>query len=92
MHSRSALRGQIYPADRRDLGAKPWRHGFRDRDRPSMSWINRADGESRHVPLMPLYPATTVIFQAEHLNVGTERRVIATFPTGQKEQIGEFKN
>jgi hypothetical protein len=40
----------------------------------------------------PRFPATTIAFVAEPFGPGTKWRVIATLPTGQKEQVGEFKN
>jgi hypothetical protein len=38
------------------------------------------------------FPATTIAFEAVPLKVGTQWQVVATYPTGQKEQIGGFKD
>jgi hypothetical protein len=40
----------------------------------------------------PSFPATTITFEAIPLKVGTDWQIVATYPTGQKEQIVEFKN
>jgi hypothetical protein len=39
----------------------------------------------------PPIPATTIKFEAEPLTPRTAWRLLATLPTGQKEQIGEFE-
>jgi hypothetical protein len=40
----------------------------------------------------PRFPATAIKFEAAPLKVGTGWQVVATYPTGQKEQIGAFKS
>jgi hypothetical protein len=40
----------------------------------------------------PRFPATAIEFEAAPLKVGTRWQVVATYPTGQKEQIGAFKS
>jgi hypothetical protein len=40
----------------------------------------------------PIFPATTIKFEALPLDAGDNWQVVATLPTGQQEQIGEFNN
>jgi hypothetical protein len=40
----------------------------------------------------PRFPATTVKFEAAPLDAGANWQLVATYPTGPKEQIGRFEN
>ena len=44
------------------------------------------------MPNTPPYPATTIKFEAAPLKAGNEWRVVATYPTGEQEQIVGFAN